>query len=67
MQLQYCAILSQEHRHSDAYDQAREAIRLNHVLINDMKALCTLYMRRVDVQNVEIETGNSARGRDAFS
>ena len=36
LKLQYCAILSQIHRHKDALTQAREGVKLCHQLINDM-------------------------------
>jgi len=37
LKMQYCAILSQVHRHKDALDQAKEGVRISHLLINDMK------------------------------
>ena len=36
LKLQYCAILSQIHRHKDALYQAREGVKVCHQMINDM-------------------------------
>ena len=49
LQMQFCAILSQIHRHKDALDQAKESVKLNHLLINDLRELCQFYIRREDI------------------
>jgi hypothetical protein len=49
LRMQFCAILSQIHRHMDALDQAKESVKLAHLLINDMRELCVLYIRREDI------------------
>lgn len=51
LKLQYCAILSQIHRHKDALDQAREGVKVCHQLINDMHQLCQFYVKREKVNN----------------
>ena len=51
LQMQFCAILSQIHRHTDALKQAKESVRLCHLLINDMRDLCILYIRREDISD----------------
>jgi hypothetical protein len=47
--MQFCAILSQIQRHKDALDQAKESVKINHLLINDMRELCQFYIRREDI------------------
>lgn len=49
LKMQFCAILSQIHRHKDALEQAREGVRLGHLLINDLRELCMFYIRREDI------------------
>ena len=49
LKMQFCAILSQIHRHKDALEQARESVRLGHLLINDLRELCLFYIRREDI------------------
>lgn len=49
LQMQFCAILSQIHRHKDALEQAHEGVRLGHHLINDLKELCLFYIKREDI------------------
>lgn len=49
LRMQFCAILSQIHRHKDALEQAREGVRLSHHLINDLKELCLFYIKREDI------------------
>jgi hypothetical protein len=44
LKLQYCAILSQIHKHKDALDQAREGVKVCHHMINDMHQLCQFYV-----------------------
>lgn len=49
LQMQFCAILSQIHRHKDALDQAKESVKLNHLLLNDLMELCRFYIKREDI------------------
>lgn len=49
LKMQFCAILSQIHRHKDALEQAREGVRLGHLLINDLRELCLFFIRREDI------------------
>jgi hypothetical protein len=49
LKMQFCAILSQIHRHKDALEQAREGVRLGHLLINDLRELCLFIIRREDI------------------
>ena len=49
LKMQFCAILSQIHRHKDALEQACEGVRLGHLLINDLRELCLFYIRREDI------------------
>jgi hypothetical protein len=46
LQMQFCAILSQIHRHKDALQQAKESIKLSHLVISDLRELCILYIKR---------------------
>ena len=57
LKMQFCAILSQIHRHKDALEQARESVRLGHLLINDLRELCLFYIRREDIGAV-VPTNN---------
>ena len=57
LKMQFCAILSQIHRHKDALEQAREGVRLGHLLINDLRELCLFYIRREHI-NVSVNLGN---------
>lgn len=52
LKLQYCAILSQIHRHKDALDQAREGVKVCHQMINDMQQLCQFYVQREKINAV---------------
>lgn len=49
LQMQFCAILSQIHRHKDALEQARDAVRINHLLINDLRELSQFYIKREEI------------------
>ncbi len=49
LRMQFCAILSQIHRHKDALEQAHEGVRLSHLLINDLKELALFYIKREDI------------------
>lgn len=51
LKLQYCAILSQIHRHKDALDQAREGVKISHQLLIDMHELCVFYVKREKINN----------------
>eukprot|EP00347_Sterkiella_histriomuscorum_P010654 403375442 len=50
LKMQYCAILSQVHRHKDALDQAKEGVKISHLLINDMKQLAEFYVKREEIE-----------------
>lgn len=50
LKMQYCAILSQVHRHKDALDQAKEGVRISHLLINDLKHLAEFYTKREEIE-----------------
>jgi hypothetical protein len=56
LKLQYCAILSQIHRHKDALEQAREGVKVCHQLITDMYQLCQFYVNRERVNTQYQET-----------
>ena len=47
--MQFCAILSQIHRHKDALHQAKESVKINHLLLNDMRELTLFYIKREDI------------------
>ncbi len=57
--MQYCAILSQVHRHKDALYQAKEGVKLSHQLVTDLKQLCEFYVRREEVESGSFITGRS--------
>ena len=48
LRLQFCAILSQLHRHKDAFEQAEEGIKLAHLIVRDKIAICRYYSKRID-------------------
>jgi len=50
LRLQFCAILSQLHRHKEALEQAQEGIKLAHLIIRDSISVCRYYSRRMDLQ-----------------
>ena len=58
LKMQYCAILSQIHRHKDALDQAKEGVKLSHQLVNDLKSLCEFYTKREEIENSFISVKN---------
>ena len=58
LKMQFCAILSQIHRHKDALEQAREGVRLGHLLINDLWELCLFFIRR---EEISIQGGNISK------
>ena len=49
LNMQFCAILSQIHRHKDALNTAKESVKLNHLLINDLRELCQFYIQRENI------------------
>lgn len=49
MRLQFCAILSQLHRHKEAFEQAQEGIKLSHLIIRDLISVCRLYSKKMDM------------------
>ena len=48
LRLQFCAILSQLHRHKEALEQAQEGIKLSHLIIRDKISVCRYYSKRID-------------------
>lgn len=48
IRMQLCALLSQLHRHKDALNQAKNSVKLVHLLIKDLKSLCIYYIRKQD-------------------
>jgi tetratricopeptide (TPR) repeat protein len=46
LKLQYCASLSQIHRHKDALEQAHEGVKVCHQMMNDMHQLALFYCKR---------------------
>ena len=62
--MQYCAILSQVHRHKDALIQAKESVKLSHLLINDLKQLCEFYVKREEIDSTILNTGTSRQNID---
>ena len=49
LRLQFCAILSQLHRHKEALEQAQEGIKLAHLIIRDSISVCRFFSRRQDL------------------
>ena len=47
------------HRHKDALTQARESVKLTHLLINDLKQLCEFYIKREELDQNLINAGLS--------
>lgn len=52
LRMQFCAIFSQIHRHKDALIQAKESVKLNHLVINDLRELCLFYINREEFKQV---------------
>jgi len=50
LRLQFCAILSQLHRHKEAFEQAQEGIKLAHLIIRDVISVCRYYSKRMDLK-----------------
>ena len=50
LRLQFCAILSQLHRHKEAFEQALEGIKLAHLIVRDKISLCHFFARKGDFQ-----------------
>jgi hypothetical protein len=61
LKMQYCAILSQVHRHKDALEHAREGVRISHLLIEDLKQLCEFYIKREDIEVSITKSNNQSR------
>ena len=57
LKLQYCAILSQIHRHKDALEQAREGVKICHQMVTDMHDLCNFYVNREKINQAYKEEG----------
>lgn len=69
LRLQFCAILSQLHRHKEALEQAQEAIKIAHLIVRDKISVCRFFSKRIDFQEMYGHTGedhrnDSSRGRD---
>lgn len=48
--MQYCAILSQIHKHKEALQQAYKSVKLVHHLFKDLYDLCIYYVKRQDIE-----------------
>lgn len=59
LRLQFCAILSQLHRHKEAFEQAQEGIKLAHLVIRDSISVCRYYARRIDLLANESQDNSS--------
>lgn len=46
IRMQLCALFSQLHHHVDALEQAKKSVKLTHLLIKDMAALCDYYVQK---------------------
>lgn len=69
LRLQFCAILSQLHRHKEALEQAQEGIKIAHLIVRDKISVCRFYSKRIDFQEMYGQAGEdnqneSPRGRD---
>jgi hypothetical protein len=53
LRLQFCAILSQLHRHKEAMEQAQEGIKLTHLIVRDKISLCQFYSTRLDCLSLD--------------
>lgn len=62
LKLQYCAILSQVHRHKDALDQSKEGVRIAHHVVNDLRQLCEFYIKREDIEQSLGGNANISQG-----
>jgi len=68
LRLQFCAILSQLHRHKEAFEQAQEGIKLTHLIIRDKISVCRLFAKRIDFKAQEVPGSSSFfPGDDSFS
>lgn len=54
VRMQLCALLSQLHRHREALDQAKQSIKLIHLLFKDLDALCTFFITKAFDEELEI-------------
>lgn len=52
LRLQFCAILSQLHRHKEALEQALEGIKIAHLIVRDKISVCRFYSKRIDFQEM---------------
>jgi len=57
LHLQLCAIYSQLHKHKDAYEQAKEGVRLAHVIVRDQLAVCHYFMKKADFEKESGKAG----------
>ena len=69
LRLQFCAILSQLHRHKEALEQAQEGIKIAHLIVRDKISACRFYSKRIDYQETygtaaEEQQHSSSRGND---
>lgn len=63
IRMQLCALFSQLHQHVDALEQAQKSVKLTHLLIQDMLALCEFYVDKQKVAKASIledDIGNDA-------
>ena len=69
LRLQFCAILSQLHRHKEALEQAQEGIKIAHLIVRDKISVCRFFSKRIDFQEMYGHAGDdhqndTSRGRD---
>ncbi len=48
LQMQMCAVLSQQDRHEEALQYARTASKFSHVLIGELEKLCARYAKKIE-------------------
>jgi hypothetical protein len=65
LKLQYCAILSQVHRHKDALDQAHEGVKVAHQMLTDMHQLALFYCKREKI-NKSFKDNENVQPERAF-
>ena len=44
--MQLCALFSQLHEHIEALDQAKQSVKLTHLMIKDLHSLCDFYTEK---------------------
>ena len=54
LRMQQCALLSQLHRHKDAFDQAKMSIKLVHMMFKDLAALCAFFLQKSTDEELEL-------------